>query len=213
VSLDPEQREIARIVLRLPEAGMMALAGGGAMLEHALVQRPTQDIDLFTPVASDVGRVAPALIAALVEAGYHPEAPEMRGDSFVRVPVTTPAGREIMVELAVDARIRHTVELSLGPVLHPEEIAADKVLALFGRAAARDLVDVDALTRRFDEGRLLELALEKDPGFDQRRFAEALNVACTRRQEGFDTLGVSPAETEAIKARARAWAIKLLAGA
>jgi hypothetical protein len=30
-------------------------------------------------------------------------------------------------------------------VLHPDEVAADKTLALFGRAAARDLVDVAAL--------------------------------------------------------------------
>jgi hypothetical protein len=35
---------------------------------------------------------------------------------------------------------------SAGP--HPDEVAADKTLALFGRAAARDLVDVAALSER-----------------------------------------------------------------
>ena len=45
-----------------------------------------------------------------------------------------------------DARIREAVQLSFGRVLHPDEVAADKTLALFGRAAARDLVDVAALS-------------------------------------------------------------------
>jgi predicted nucleotidyltransferase component of viral defense system len=49
-----------------------------------------------------------------------------------------------VVEVAHDARIREAVQLSFGRVLHPEEVAADKTLALFGRAAARDLVDVAA---------------------------------------------------------------------
>lgn len=48
------------------------------------------------------------------------------------------------------------------------------MLALFGRAAARDFVDVAALRRKFPAERLLDLAAEKDPGFDRRYFAGAL---------------------------------------
>lgn len=44
-------------------------------------------------------------------------------------------------------RIREAVQCEIGHILHPDEVAADKVLALFGRAAARDLVDVIALWR------------------------------------------------------------------
>jgi hypothetical protein len=47
-------------------------------------------------------------------------------------------------------------------------VAADKTLALFGRAAARDLVDVAALSKQYPLERLCELAAEKDPGFDRR---------------------------------------------
>jgi len=49
VSLDPRHEQIAPIAFALPEAGQVALAGGGAMLAHDLVDRPTQDVDLFTP--------------------------------------------------------------------------------------------------------------------------------------------------------------------
>jgi hypothetical protein len=47
VSLDPLHEQVARIAFALPEAGQVALAGGGAMLAHDLVDRPTQDVDLF----------------------------------------------------------------------------------------------------------------------------------------------------------------------
>jgi predicted nucleotidyltransferase component of viral defense system len=47
-------------------------------------------------------------------------------------------------------------------VLHPDEVAADKTLALFGRAAARDLVDVAALAERYTLPQLCELAVASD---------------------------------------------------
>ncbi|HZU79644.1 MAG TPA: hypothetical protein VE991_06985 [Acidimicrobiales bacterium] len=53
-------------------------------------------------------------------------------------------------------------------------MAADKTLALFGRAAARDFVDVHALARRFGEARLVELASAKDLGFSPAYLADAL---------------------------------------
>jgi hypothetical protein len=49
----------------LPEAGQVALAGRGPMLAHGLVDRPTQDEDLFTPDLSEVTRLADALLVAL----------------------------------------------------------------------------------------------------------------------------------------------------
>jgi len=48
----------------LPEAGQVALAGGGAMLAHDLVDRPTQDVDLFTPDPAEVRRLTDALAVA-----------------------------------------------------------------------------------------------------------------------------------------------------
>jgi hypothetical protein len=52
-------------------------------------------------------------------------------------------------------------------MLSLEELAADKLLALFDRAQARDFVDVAALVERFGLDRLCELATEKDAGFSR----------------------------------------------
>ena len=62
----------------------------------------------------------------------------------------------------------------LGPMLSAEELGADKLLALFDRAQARDFVDVAALVDRFGLERLCELASEKDAGFSRSVLVEML---------------------------------------
>jgi hypothetical protein len=42
------QREITRMALRSLDGTSFVLAGSGAMREHGLVDRPTEDVDLFT---------------------------------------------------------------------------------------------------------------------------------------------------------------------
>jgi hypothetical protein len=84
---------------------------------------------------------------------------DWRGPGFSRLAVTVADGRSVVVEVARDARIRQAVQLSFGWVLHPDEVAAEKTLALFGRAAARDLVDVAALSERRHKGRGFRLSL------------------------------------------------------
>lgn len=59
-------------------------------------------------------------------------------------------------------------------MLSGEELAVDKVLALFGRAEARDFVDLMAVVERYGFDRVLDLAAEKDRGFDAGVFAEML---------------------------------------
>jgi hypothetical protein len=61
-------------------------------------------------------------------------------------------------------------------VLHPDDLAADKVLALWSRARPRDFVDVAALARRFGSDRLMELAAEKDSGFTEQTYLDALRA-------------------------------------
>lgn len=113
------------------------------------------------------------------------------------------------VEIAQDSRIRPLVRLDIGAVLAPEELAADKTLALFGRAYARDLVDVAALADRWTLEELLGWAEEKDAGFDQHRFADALAVAAEEPQAEFTRLGLDAAQIEALRQRARAWSRQL----
>jgi hypothetical protein len=202
--LDPLQERIARIALALPRADGLALAGGGAMLAHRLVDRQTQDVDMFTP-EDDVPALADALSAVLEFDGFLVIV-EAHTSTYVRLTVTDPSGRACKVELARDARIRPSVRMDIGAVLHLEEIAADKVLALFGRAAARDFVDVAALRRKFPGERLLDLAAEKDPGFDRRYFAGALRSIGRLDNGDFTALGLSDADVAALRDQALAWA-------
>jgi hypothetical protein len=164
VSLDALQCEVLAVVCSLPEARGFALAGGGAMLAHGLVERPTQDLDLFTPVAVDVEPAAEALRVALSALGYRVEVVR-QVPTFVRLTVARPNGASTTVELAQDWRRHEPVMLSVGRVLAKEDVAASKTLALFDRAAARDLVDVDALTGQLGRDGLLRLAADSDAGF------------------------------------------------
>lgn len=58
--------------------------------------------------------------------------------------------------------MKPALETDDGPVLAANELAADKVLALAGRAAARDYLDFQALATRYS---IDELAVSKDLGF------------------------------------------------
>lgn len=70
MSLDPLHEKIARTAVALPEAKQVALARGGAMLAHDLVDRPTQDVDLFALDPDEVTRLSDALAVA-----FAPRAP------------------------------------------------------------------------------------------------------------------------------------------
>lgn len=177
------------------------------MLAHGLVDRETLDVDMFTPDA-DISALATAVIDALRRDGLSVVV-ETAGPTYVRLTVEEPAGRACKVELARDARIRPPVTLDVGPVLDVEEVAADKVLALFGRAAARDFVDVVALRRRFAPERLLDLAAEKDPGFDVGHFVRALRSLSRYEDDDFTALGVSARDIAALREAVDGWAREL----
>src|SRR6266545_2953199 len=155
VPLDPLQERIARTALALPEARTLALAGGGAMIVHGFVTRETKDVDLFTEVDDEE---AVSVVVALRRAFGAQELLTRDADRPPhdhRFVVIDPAdGSECTVEVFADGgRLRGRVVLDVGPVLHPDDLAADKVLALWGRARPRDFVDVAALLDRYEPGR------------------------------------------------------------
>jgi hypothetical protein len=166
VPLDPLQSRIARTALGLPQAHTLALAGGGAMIAHGFTDRPTRDVDLFTEVDPDEAtQVAAALRAELEREGLR-VLPADRPPHTNRFVITDPnSGSACQVEVFPDGgRLRPTVQLDIGPVLHPDDLAADKMLALWGRAEIRDYADVVALLDRYQAAALLELAAAKDTG-------------------------------------------------
>jgi len=109
----------------------------------------------------------------------------------VRLEVHDPGSDErIEVDLGVDVRMAAPVNTAVGRVLSIAELAADKMLALFGRAELRDFLDVADLLGRFPKERLVELAISKDAGFALARFAEALAALHRFPDADWDAHGV-----------------------
>jgi hypothetical protein len=199
------QRRIAIAVSEVAEGEGFALAGGAALIFQGLVDRRTRDLDFFTVDTAAVNRVGPEVEIALRSKGMD-VVRRVDAPGFVRLEVSE-GGEICEVDFGSDARLRPEIKTELGPMVATEELAADKTLALFGRAAARDFVDVFALSQIFGQDRLLELAAEKDRGFDQRHFAEALG-AFTRLDR--DLFGVSDEQFAAIREFSTSWRYRIL---
>jgi hypothetical protein len=89
-------------------------------------------------------------------------------------------------------------------------VAADKTHALYGRAAARYLVDVAALSERYTLEQLSEIAAEKGTGFDRRVFADALAAAAAHSDAAFAELGLQSETVAALRASTARWRAQLL---
>jgi hypothetical protein len=78
------------------------------------------------------------------------------------------------------------------------------VIALFDRAAARDFVDVFALSRRFSKTELLELAREIDAGFDVGVFVDMIGLLTRYSDVDLDLGDVNAVEVRAFFSEWRA---------
>lgn len=167
---DRSHRHPAR--LQLAQAEEFALAGGAALVVRGDVDRRTRDLDFFGPSALAVDELLPAEEQALLSDGLQVER-IIDHPGFARLLVSD-ATDQTEVDLGTDARLL-PVEERLGiRLLSSEELAVDKLLALFGRAEARDFVDLLAVADRYGLDRLLDLASEKERRFDAAVFAEML---------------------------------------
>jgi hypothetical protein len=167
------QRQIASIVGSLPNAQNFALAGGAALIARGDVDRLTRDLDFFGPSAAEVDLLVPLVELAFREAGLSVQRVR-EGSGFYRLEVSQ--GADVTeVDFGADFRLLPMEVGPLGPTLAGEELAVNKVLAVFGRAEARDFVDLSVLTKRYGLERLMRRALEKDPGFDPQVFRNMLS--------------------------------------
>jgi hypothetical protein len=142
------------------------LTGGGALGGFHLGHRPTDDLDLFTgdDLAFERGRFVLADVAASLGATV-----EVRQDApgFKRFFLARD-GDGLVVDLVKDASPQLHADkperdgIRLDP---PDEILANKLTALVGRAEERDLVDVLFLERAgLSVEAALPAALAKDGG-------------------------------------------------
>jgi hypothetical protein len=189
VSADGElQRDVTRAALRALEGTPFALAGPGAIREHGIIDRPTQDVDLFTPDV-DPSRFDAAVDSVVHElrSTGHMVDERRRVEQFAQLHVTTDEGRFVEIDMGVHSRENEPVMLSIGPVLSLDDAVGNKVSALYGRGKDRDYLDVDSIPM----------------------FIKQLDEAQKLHSERVADYGVQPAQLDAIKERFGQWAAEL----
>jgi hypothetical protein len=129
--MDPRHRELAEIALRAAGGGYgLALAGGYAVREHGMGDRPSGDVDLFTDWQrrADFPAAADLVIEASTDNGFMVYV-DARADTFARLLVSRsyePDTEPQKMELAADWRAHPPVTLGVGPVLHPDDAVGNK---------------------------------------------------------------------------------------
>jgi Nucleotidyl transferase AbiEii toxin, Type IV TA system len=209
-------REVAAIALRATARHGFALAGGNALIAHGVIDRPTEDVDLFTDREDGVAAAADAVEAALRTAGYAAdrqdktaglsEVFEGLGEGLAEWIITTPDGREMMLQMAYFDRGRQPVLMEFGPVLDLDDVIGGKVAALASRAEERDYIDVAAaLARGYSVAQLTGLALALDPGLTGEDFAHAGQRLDRLDDDRFARYGLAPEDVTRLRERFAAW--------
>lgn len=175
------QIEVARVFFALPAADRFLLAGGAALLALHMTARPTQDLDFFTGVPGLVVAAREEFEAAAMSRGWAIDVVQ-ESDTFCRLVVHGPEA--LLVDIALDSPAMEPATASfIGPTYAPVELAARKLLALFDRAAARDFVDVFALTSFYPREEMITRAQLLDAGFDAGILGEQLDTLRRFRDE------------------------------
>lgn len=210
------QREITRIALAAAGDDGFVLAGSGAIREHGLIDRPTEDIDLFSiqQASQHFDAAVDRALSSLREHGYQVET-ERRFDSFAQANVIDPStGYQTDIDFGLDYRSQQPVRLSVGYVLAEEDAVGNKVAALFSRGEVRDYLDVDSIRRngRFSDQELLDLGHEEDPGFDLPMFTQTLDKVSTFNVQRVALYGVNAEQLEGVKERLLAFSEQIKRG-
>ena len=181
--LDELHATIAAIALGAAGRHGFALGGGNALIAHGIIDRPTEDVDLFTDEDDGVTAAAGAVEAALRAAGFDAERQDKTagladvfygmGDGLAEWIVTGPGGRQMMLQMAYFDRDRRPVTMDIGPVLDLEDVVGSKVCALASRVEPRDYVDTAAALERYTVDQLITYAKRLDPGLTDQDFADA----------------------------------------
>jgi predicted nucleotidyltransferase component of viral defense system len=169
--ITPFQSNLLRIFPLVADAQRFYFTGGTALSLFYLQHRRSEDLDFFTSVGELIPPFVLELEKKLQSSGYKVVV-QRRFNSFAELKVSKDQEYTI-IHLALDA------EFSLQPyqefneypglkVSSLTDVATNKLLALFGRAALRDFIDVYCLVNgaKFTKDQLIGYAKQKDPGFD-----------------------------------------------
>lgn len=208
-------RQIAAIVLRAAAGHGFALAGGNALIAHGMIDRPTQDVDVFTNQPSGVEDAAGGVEGALRDAGFGISRNDKTGglsdifdgmgQGLAEWQVTAPDGQQTVLQMSYFDRMRGPVTMDIGPVLDLQDVLGQKVAALASRVEPRDYVDVAAALQSYTPGQLIVLAKRLDPGLTGQDFADAARQLDQMPDRAFAPYGLGPQEVARLRERFAVW--------
>jgi Nucleotidyl transferase AbiEii toxin, Type IV TA system len=207
--------QVAAIALSVAASRGFALGGGNALMAHGVIDRLTQDVDVFSDEEDAVAAVAGAVETALRQAGFTAERRDQDtgladlfyglGDGLAEWIITAPGGEQMMLQLAYFDRARKPVQMEFGPVLDLEDVVGGKVCALASRAEPRDYLDTAAALDRYTVGEMIGFARRLDPGLTGADFADA-GARLDRWGDGvFAVFGLGPPEVARLREKFAAW--------
>jgi Nucleotidyl transferase AbiEii toxin, Type IV TA system len=209
------QGQVAAIALRAAAPYGFALGGGNALIAHGIIDRPTQDVDVFSDEEGAVEAAADAVDWALRDAGFQTERRDKTGglsdifygmgEGLAEWIITARSGEQMMLQLAYFDRTRSPIIMDVGPVLDLEDVIGGKVCALASRAEPRDYVDTAAALGRYSVAQLIGLARRLDPGLTERDFADAGRQLDRMPDRVFARYGLTCTDVAALRERFAAW--------
>ena len=168
MAITDEQRAICRLLAHARvERGESYVAGGVALNELLGGARVSRDVDLFHDTREALAASWEADRTLLEGAGYDVD-PIRERPTFVEA-IVRRAGATVDLQWICDSAFRFfplVEDDDFGLVLHPFDLATNKVLALVGRLEPRDWVDTIVCSQQLQPlGFLAWAACGKDPGY------------------------------------------------
>jgi len=166
------------------------LAGGAAIHIDPKSLRFSNDIDIFHDGEKKVSEAFQKDKKTLEQNNFLISI-ELNQPGYIRV-VVSKNSDSTKIEWAQDSAWRFLpIEKSkeAGYILHPVDLAVNKVLALAGRDEVRDLIDICEISNAgLSFGTLIWAACGKDPGFNPRSLLEIVKRRGRVRQEDLNRL-------------------------
>ncbi len=187
--LTPFQQAIARLLASHRTVDSY-LAGGAALHIEPQSKRYSNDLDYFHDSEERVASAFEADRTLLTSEGYDVDV-RMHQPGYVRAIIAKGTERT-KIEWAHDSAWRFMPPVKderAGYILHPVDLAVNKVLALAGRDEARDFLDImDLHDKTLSLGALCWAAAGKDPGFTPHALLDLLKRRGRYRPEDFARL-------------------------
>lgn len=212
--VDAFHLQVARVALQVADRFGFVLGGGLALILHGIVDRPTEDIDVFGQEDSSVAKAAQAVTAALQADGITVDQVDTDSDvvdglDYLMAELIAyrpgPSGGQVRLSLGHLQRTMAPVVLDIGRVMAVDDLIAWKVAALANRAEVRDFIDVAAFLADRSPGALVRLAKIVDPGLFDEDVAAAGRRLDETPDRAFVAYGLDSGQVLSLRARFVGW--------